>query len=337
MTQPHPAPSPERIFTLLHGFHQTAVLQTALELDLFTHVGAGAHAVDQLAALTHAAPRGLHILCNALVVFGLLEKAGPQYRLAPEAAAFLDRNSPAYVGGVTSFLLGPVTRDKMAHLTDAVRRGGDLPETPSMEPDSAYWVEFARSMAAMMAMPAQWLAELLQPEPLVPCRVLDVAAGHGLFGIAMARRNPKAEIHALDWPAVLALARENAAQAGIAERYHSLPGNALERDLGSGYNWVLLTNFLHHFDFPTCVAFLRRVRAALAPSGQVAVLEAVVDADEVNPSFASLFNLIMLTTTPAGKAYTWPEFQAMFGEAGFSHSALRELPAGWERVVVARA
>jgi cyclopropane fatty-acyl-phospholipid synthase-like methyltransferase len=336
MSQPLAAPSPERIFTLLHGFHQTAVLKAALELDLFTHLAAGADTVDALAQRTHAAARGVRILCNALVVYGLLEKSGEQYRPAPDAALFLNRNSPAYLGGVTGFLLSPTAVDKVAHLTDAVRRGGDLADTPSMQPDSAYWVEFARSMAAMMAMPAQWLAELLQPEPLAPCRVLDIAAGHGLFGIAMARRNPRAEIFPLDWAPVLKVAEENAERMGVADRYHPLPGGAFDRDLGSGYDWVLLTNFLHHFDFATCVAFLRRLRPTLNPGGQVAVLEAVVDADEVNPPFASLFNLIMLTTTPAGKAYTWPEFQAMFGEAGFSHTALRELPAGWERVVVAR-
>jgi ubiquinone/menaquinone biosynthesis C-methylase UbiE len=205
-----------------------------------------------------------------------------------------------------------------------------------MQPDSPYWVEFARSMAALMFMPAQWLAELLLPQPQGACKVLDVAAGHGLFGIALAQRHPQAEIYPLDWPAVLALAQQNAERMGVAARYHPLPGNALERELGEGYDWVLLTNFLHHFDFPTCVQFLRRVHASLRPGGQVAVLEFVVDADEINPPFASLFNLVMLTTTPAGKAYTLPEFEAMLGEAGFSGAVLRALPAGVERVVVAR-
>lgn len=336
MPPSQPSPSPERILTMLHGFQQTAVLQSALDLDLFTQIGAGAETVAALAAHSQASPRGVHILCNALTVFGLLEKQGDHYRLAPDAAMFLDRRSPAALAGVTKFLLGDVTRDKMAHLTDAVRRGGDVAQTPSMQPDSAYWVEFARSMAALMFMPAQWLAEMLLPQPQGACKVLDVAAGHGLFGIAMAQRHPQAEIYPLDWPAVLALAQENAQKMGVAGRYHPLPGNALERDLGSGYDWVLLTNFLHHFDFPTCVRFLQRVRAALQPGGQVAVLEFVVDADELHPPMAALFNLIMLTTTPAGKAYTLPEFEAMLAEAGFSRPELRSLPAGVERAVIAR-
>ncbi|HET9785178.1 MAG TPA: methyltransferase dimerization domain-containing protein, partial [Terriglobales bacterium] len=107
MSQPNPLPSPERIFTLLHGFHHTAVLKTAIELDLFTHLAAGATTADALAQRTHAAPRGVRILCNALVVYGLLEKNGDQYRPAPDAALFLNRNSPAYLGGVTGFLLSP--------------------------------------------------------------------------------------------------------------------------------------------------------------------------------------------------------------------------------------
>ena len=98
-------------------------------------------------------------------------------------------------------------------------------------------------------------------------RVLDLAAGHGLFGIAVARANPGATVVAQDWEEVLAVARENAELAGVAGRFRLLPGSAFEVEFGEGLDLVLVPNFLHHFDPPTCVALLRRVHDALRRAG----------------------------------------------------------------------
>ena len=84
-------------------------------------------------------------------------------------------------------------------------------------------------------------------------RVLDIAAGHGLFGIEIAKANPKAEIVALDWENVLTVAKENAAAAGVSDRYQTIVGSAF--DVDRNYDLGLLTNFLHHFDTPTCEAY----------------------------------------------------------------------------------
>ena len=98
-------------------------------------------------------------------------------------------------------------------------------------------------------------------------RVLDIAAGHGLFGIEIAKQNPQAHVTGLDWAPVLRVALENARKAGVHDRYDMLPGSAFEVDFGGPYDAVLLTNFLHHFDQPTCVGLLQKVHAALRPGG----------------------------------------------------------------------
>ncbi len=59
-----------------------------------------------------------------------------------------------------------------------------------------------------------------------PLKVLDIAAGHGVFGISIATRHPRAEIVSLDWPAVLDVASQNAREAGVADRLSLLPGDA---------------------------------------------------------------------------------------------------------------
>jgi Methyltransferase domain len=69
-----------------------------------------------------------------------------------------------------------------------------------------------------------------------PLRVLDIAAGHGLFGIELAKVNPEAHITALDWAAVLEVARGNASKAGVEGRYHPLPGSAFDVEYGRPYD-----------------------------------------------------------------------------------------------------
>jgi 2-polyprenyl-3-methyl-5-hydroxy-6-metoxy-1,4-benzoquinol methylase len=165
-------------------------------------------------------------------------------------------------------------------------------------------------------------------------RVLDIAAGHGLFGIAIAQRNPQAHVTAQDWAPVLEVAREHAQKAGVGDRYRLLPGDAFEVDLGAGNDVVLLTNFLHHFEPASCERLLKRIAASLAPGGVVATLEFIPNEDRVSPPPTARFALTMLTTTAAGDAFTFKEYEAMFRTAGFSRNALHALPESPQSVIL---
>ena len=132
-----------------------------------------------------------------------------------------------------------------------MRRGGTaLSDEGTVSHDNPIWVAFARAMAPLMQMPAQLLAGLVGGDRGQPLRVLDVAAGHGLFGITIAERYPQARITALDWPNVLAVAAENARGRASPSVTRCCPGSAFDVDWGGPYDVVLLTNFLHHFDVP---------------------------------------------------------------------------------------
>ncbi len=164
--------------------------------------------------------------------------------------------------------------------------------------------------------------------------MLDIAAGHGLFGITLAQHNPNAEVVAVDWPNVLAVAEENAQAAKVAARYRTVRGSAFDVDYGNGYDLVLLTNFLHHFDPPTCEKLLHKVHAALAPGGRAVTLEFVPNEDRVSPPIPATFAMVMLGTTPSGDAYTFSEYERMFRNAGFSSSELHPLPPTPHQVVM---
>src|SRR5262249_25973135 len=167
--------------------------------------------------------------------------------------------------------------------------------------------------------------DLIGGDTRQPLRVLDVAAGHGLFGITVAERYPQARVTALDWPNVLAVAAENARRAGIADRHALLPGSAFEVDWGGPYEVVLLTNFLHHFDLPTCEKVAANAYAALAPGGRALTLDFIPEPDRVSPPSAAKFALTMLATTAHGDAYTFAEYQQVFAKAGFVRSDFHPL------------
>jgi predicted O-methyltransferase YrrM len=221
-------------------------------------------------------------------------------------------------------------------LTAAVRKGGTAQsEEGTMAPEHPVWIDFARGMAPMMTPPAQVLAGLLPLDATRPSRILDIAAGHGVYGIAIAQKNPQAQLVALDWAPVLEVARGNAKAAGLADRFGTIAGSAFEVDLGENYDVVLVPNFLNHFDPPTCVTFLKRVNSALRPGGCIAIVEFVPNPDRVSPPEVASFSLVMLATTAAGDAYTFEELKDMLSQAGFNKAQQHPLPPSVATAVIA--
>ena len=326
-------PTPLPIFENINAFHRTAAIKAAIELDIFTAIGEGTRKSEAIGARCGAAPRGARILCDFLTVCGLLQKNDDGYALTPETAAFLDKRSPAYMGTVHEFLASDLLFENMRNLTDSVRKGGTS-NYDTVSHENPIWVTFANAMAPMMGKPAEGIAALIETTGGAPARVLDVAAGHGLFGIAIARRFPEAVVTALDWSHVLEVARENARQAGVDGRFSTIAGSAFDASFGGPYDVVLLTNFLHHFDTQTCDVLLRKVRASLAPGGRTVTLEFIPEDDRLRPTMSAMFSLVMLAGTEAGDAYTYREIESMFSKAGFARSELHEIPFTVQQVVV---
>jgi O-methyltransferase domain/Dimerisation domain len=326
-SRPTSRPSPERIFNTMVAFQETEALKAAIELDIFTAIAEGANTAKSLAVKTGASERGLRILCDYFTVKEFLSKETDKYSLAEDSAAFLNRHSPACLASLIDFLASPWSRKNFGALAEAVRKGGTASETGDhTKAHEEVWVNFARSMAPLTIPAAEFIAGLTGAGEARPCKVLDIAAGHGMYGIAVARRNPRAEIVAVDWPAVLEVAKENAKKFGVAERHTTRPGSAFEVEFGTGYDFVLLTNIFHHFDPPTCEKLMRRVHRALEQAGKAITLEFVPNEDRVSPPMAAAFSLVMLAGTDTGDAYTFAQYQQMFGNAGFAKTTLHPIP-----------
>lgn len=196
------------------------------------------------------------------------------------------------------------------------------------------WVTFAKSMMPLMKSASEFIAE--ESVRAVPSirRVLDIAAGHGLFGLAVAARAPQADIVAQDWPNVLEVAQANARSADVADRYRLLPGDAFSVEFGTGYDIVLATNFFHHFDEKACVTLLKKISACLNPKGRVMTLEFVPNEDRITPPIPAMFSLMMLGATQGGDAYTMKQYERMLGEAGLTKNELKQVPQSPEQLII---
>lgn len=335
---PAQQPSPLAIFAIIQSYQRTFVLKAAVELGLFTVIGEGKHTVPEIAAACDASERGIRILCDALAANNLLLKTGSSYSLTPDTALFLDRRSPAYFGNALQFLLHPSQIDSMTHLADAVKKGGATEGNSTLSPEDPLWEEFARGMAPLMVPLAEAIANQLQPvlAGKTAPKILDIAAGHGMFGVTLARHLPAAQVYAVDWANVLPAAAENARRFGVAARHHLIPGDAFSVNLGTGYDAVLLTNFLHHFSPVRNVTLLRKCAQAMNPGGQLLILEFVPNEDRVSPFGPAMFSATMLSTTPEGDAYTFRELSEMCAQAGLDGARLLSLEPMPQSLVLAR-
>lgn len=328
-------PTPQLLFETLNAYQRTEALKTGIELDLFSVIAEGARTPDAIARRCNTSARGARILCDYLVVIGFLTKSNNEYSLTTDTAMFLDRNSPAYAGTIAKFLAAPVQTAHFKDLTGAVRKGGAVDEE-MLAPDDPIWVDFARGMAPLMSLGARLIPGLLEAEKGQRWKVLDIAAGHGLFGIEIAKQNPNAQIVAVDWLNVLAVARENAQAAGVIDRYETIPGSAFDVDFGAGYDVAVITNFLHMFDAATGEKLLEKVHTALKPGGRAIVLEFVPNDDRVSPPVAASFALTMLVNTAAGDTRTATELKQMCRNAGFSSADVRPLLPTFQHVTIAQ-
>jgi hypothetical protein len=322
------------VFDIALAYQRTAALIAAVKLNIFTLIGTGTATLPDLASQAGVSIRGLRILCDYLTVIGLLRKQDSGYSLTQTSRTFLDENSPLAVGKILDFVAAPEILDLfLKDPASYVRRGGS-DGLANVSPEHPIWVRFAKAAVPFATAAAKRVAAHAAALPDPPYTVLDIAAGHGLYGIEVAKVLPEALITALDWAQVLTVARANADAAGVGDRVRMLPGNALDIDWGSDFDLVLLPNFLHHFDCDTCTSLLRKAKASLAVGGQAWAVDLVPNEDRVSPPTPAMFAFWMLATTPGGDAYTISELDKMAQKAGFRGATTRPLAPTPESLII---
>jgi ubiquinone/menaquinone biosynthesis C-methylase UbiE len=308
--------SVQRLMETHLGFAPSRILSTALELEVFTHIAQGKSTVAKIAGASGATDRGMQMLLDAIAGIGLLVKRDSRYALTEISERHLVKGKPAYFGQFLS--MNPLW-DAWGHLTEAVRTG--KPYLPIERKDVAedFFPKLIRSLHVVHSEPARRAAEVLGAgSGTRDLRVLDVAAGSGIWGISIAEACPAAHVTAHDFPAVLEVTREFVARHRLANRFDFLPGDLKGVDFGEArYDIAVLGNIVHSEGERSARGLIRRIHRALVPDGRLVIIEMVPNDERSGPPFPLIFALNMLVNTETGGTFTFAEFTRWLTDAGF--------------------
>jgi 3-hydroxy-5-methyl-1-naphthoate 3-O-methyltransferase len=310
--------NPQRIFQMAFGYSAPLMLEAALQHKVFDVLELGPKTAQELATATETSVRGMHILLKGLIALEVVTRdAAGRYSLTPESSAFLVSGKPSYFGAVlrhTSKQLLP----KWLQLTEIVKTGKPARAVNQEAEGSAFFADFVEAIFPNSYPAASAVAEHLNVAAVTqPVKVLDLAAGSGVWGIALAQKSPRVHVTAVDWPAVLPVTKKVAARFGVVDRFTFSPGDLTSADFGSGHQIATLGHILHSEGEPRSRSLLKKAFAALAPGGTIVVAEMLPDDDHLGPPHALIFSVNMLVNTDAGDTYTFGEISAWLKEAGF--------------------
>jgi predicted O-methyltransferase YrrM len=300
------------LISTMRAFQESRVLLTAVELDLFSAVGAGAAAAEVAAAL-RTDPRATETLLNAVTALGALTKRQETFHNTPETARFLVTGSPE---NTRPALLHTVHMfDAWATLTECVR-AGTATGRPGIEQRDSKWTEaFIAAMHRIAADTAPDMVRAVGAEGIG--RLLDVGGGSGAYAIAFAQADPDLRAEILDRPEVLPIAQRHIEEAGLTGRIGLRAGDLTKDDLGEGYDLILLSAICHMLSPKENRDLLRRCFRALAAGGRVAIRDFILEPGKTAPKPAALFAINMLVATRGGSSYSEAEYRAWLSEAGF--------------------
>lgn len=319
--------TPERIMQMGFGYAPPLMLHAATRFQVFDQLDAGPKTAAEISRATGASERGMRILLNGLVGLELLVKQSDgRYTLTPESSAFLVSTKPGYRGAffrhATDLML------KWMQLTEIVRTGKPLAAVNQQDSGVEFFESFVESLFPMSYGVAQLLADALKvPQATGPVRVLDLAAGSGVWGIGIAHRSPKVQVTAVDWPGVIAVTRRMAARHGVEERMQFIEGDLLDVPFGDGYQIATLGHIVHSEGEERSRKLFKKTLDALAAGGTIAIAEWLVNEDRTGPAFPLIFAVNMLVNTEQGDTYSFQELRDWLEQAGFKDVRTLEVPA----------
>jgi ubiquinone/menaquinone biosynthesis C-methylase UbiE len=322
-------PTPERIIEIAWGYCAPYILSSAVELGLFTRIAEGKNTLPALQESTGASARGLRMLLDALTGMQFLtrEGSGDQavHGLAPDAAQFLVEGKPSYFGGFLRISTGQIA-GYWSHLAECVRSGKPVAAVENPEEGAQFWGELVEAIFPLSYPAAARAAEELgRLYPNGPLRLLDVAAGSGVWGIAAAQSDPRIQIVAFDLPTTLPTTRRFVERFGLGDRIQFRPGDIREDDLGNAeFDAALLGHICHSEGVEHSRRLLAKTARALKPGGTVVIADMLPDDDRSGPVFPLLFALNMLVHTTGGDTFSFGQYAAWLKEAGFQNPRLLE-------------
>lgn len=318
--------NPGHIMQVATGFWSSKVLLTAVEFDVFTVLSDSGHTAEELGEILHIHPRGRYDFFDSLVALGFLERDGDgpggRYRNTPETAAFLDKASPRYIGGMPEMLNSRLF-GFWNDLGEALRTGEPQNEVklhgkPIFEElyaDENTLGTFLGAMTGLQAGNFHVLAETFDFSRYET--VTDAGGALALLSRIVGARHPHLRFKTFDLPPVAPHAQKHIDAAGMSEKVEVVSGDFLEDDLPPA-DIVTMGNILHDWDLEKKKLLIGKAYSALPDGGAFIAIENVIDDARREHAFGLLMSLNMLIEFgQGGFDYTGADFRQWCSEAGF--------------------
>ncbi len=319
--------TPERLMQFGFAYAPPLIITAAVSNKVFDSLESGSKTVDQISKETGASARGLRMLMNALVGLELLKKDRHQkYSLTPESAAFLVSNKP---GALAGFFRLNVTQlvSKWLQLGDVVRTGRPAQAVNQEGEGTEFFSGLVENIIPMSYATAQTLADHLKlAKAKNEVRVLDLAAGSGIWGIVLAQASARVRVTAVDWAGMIPTTKRITQKFGVGARFKFIEGDLLEADFGSGYDIATLGHILHSEGEERSRQLLKKTFRALKSGGTIAIAEWLVNDERTQPLPPLMFAVQMLVNTEKGDTFSFNEIKSWLEEAGFKKVRKLEAP-----------
>jgi SAM-dependent methyltransferase len=314
----NPSVSPEPILHVAAGLWAAGALKSGIDLKLFDALAPGPQDVATLSQALGAAPASLRVVLDALVALGFVARQPQGYALTDVSAAFLVSSQPTYLGALVadnanSAAVFDVCKDYRRVVTEGYRLDPWAYSTGSNE----RVVQLTRDLFTLGYPAAQAIADHLGWTPGTPAalRLLEVGCGSAVYGLVALTRLPHARLTAQDWPVVLPMAQEYAAQLGVAERMQTLSGDLRTVAFGGPYDAVFLGHILHNYPEEAGREIVRKCLRVLAPGGCVIIVEFLAEPGQPESTFSWLFS-VMIHGTRGGRSFSSTEVGQLLTDGG---------------------
>jgi precorrin-6B methylase 2 len=328
--------TPERLMQFGFAYAPPLIIGAAVSNKVFDSLASGAKTVAQLSKETGAPARGLRVIMNALVGLELLKKdRREKYSLTPESTAFLLSNKPSTQAGFFGTIL-PQLISRWLRLADVVRDGQPAVAVNQETEGTEFFSQLVENIIPMSYPSAQALGVHLKVSKAKnDIRVLDLAAGSGIWGIALAQKSPRVRVTAVDWAGMIPTTKRITRKFGVADRFQFIEGDLLEANFGTGYNIATLGHILHSEGEERSRQLLKKTFRALKSGGTIAIAEWLVNDERTEPLPSLMFAVQMLVNTEKGDTFSFNEIKTWLEEAGFKKVCKLEAP-GPSPLILAR-
>jgi ubiquinone/menaquinone biosynthesis C-methylase UbiE len=319
--------TPERLMELSFAYAPPLIISAGVSNKVFDSLEGDAKTAEEVAEETGASARALGILMNALVGLGLLKKDRQgKYSLTPESAAFLLSKKPGTHAGFFG-TIAPQLISRWLRLSDIVREGRPAVAVNQETEGTEFFSQLVENIIPMSYPPAQKLGDHLKlAKAKNEIRVLDLGAGSGIWGIALAQKSALVRVTAVDWAGMIPTTKRITQKFGVGDRFNYVEGDMLEANFGSGYDIATLGHILHSEGEDRSRQLLRKIFRALKSAGTIAIAEWLVNDDRTKPLPSLMFAVQMLVNTEKGDAFSFNEIKNWLEEAGFKKVRKLEAP-----------